>query len=342
MLLHNYKRYAWRPKRIRMALESKFPQPKPRALPLPAQPRRDALQAAELKAMVARLGEAPGRVDLRGNGVPAVSELGKMLQQSIGAMHGAVAAATAGVQGIRTSSETISGLNSTIESTTHEQIARVRGALAAMADLTTDVVQNIDSTRNAAGAAGQASAVAAQGGSTVAEVVHTMGHISASSGKIVEIIGVIDTIAFQTNILALNAAVEAARAGEQGRGFAVVAAEVRQLAHRSAQAAREIKTLIEDAVTKIESGHELVDEAGRTMRVIVDSVANMDRHIALIAQSSERQAEATRLIEAELVHIGTITATKVAMTEAAAQAAIDVERDSKSLDARMHCFDIDS
>ena len=158
-----------------------------------------------------------------------------------------------------------------------------------MEELTAAVKQNADNAQAARTLAASASAVAVQGGAVVADVVQTMGSINASSRKIADIIGVIDGIAFQTNILALNAAVEAARAGEQGRGFAVVATEVRNLAQRSASAAKEIKGLIDDSVDKVGAGNKLVEQAGATMQQVVDSVQRLSGIIGEITDASEEQ-----------------------------------------------------
>jgi methyl-accepting chemotaxis protein len=159
-----------------------------------------------------------------------------------------------------------------LSSRSEQQASSLEETASSMEELTSTVKQNTDSARQANQLAVSASDVAVKGGTVVAEVVQTMGSINESSRKIVDIIGVIDGIAFQTNILALNAAVEAARAGEQGRGFAVVATEVRSLAQRSAEAAREIKKLIDDSVSKVEIGAKLVDQAGSTMVEIVNSI----------------------------------------------------------------------
>src|SRR6185503_14610140 len=161
---------------------------------------------------------------------------------------------------------------------------------SAMEELTSTVRQNADNARQANQLAVSASSVAVDGGTVVGKVVHTMSSINDSSRKIVDIIGVIDAIAFQTNILALNAAVEAARAGEQGRGFAVVAAEVRMLAQRSAAAAKEIKDLIGDSVNKVADSTRLADEAGKTMHEIVASVKRVTNIIAEISVASREQS----------------------------------------------------
>ena len=183
-----------------------------------------------------------------------------------------------GTDTIATASGQIAAGNQDLSSRTEEQASSLEQTAASMEELTSTVKQNADNARQANQLAVSASEVAMKGGSVVGQVVDTMASINASSKKIVDIIGVIDGIAFQTNILALNAAVEAARAGEQGRGFAVVASEVRNLAQRSAAAAKEIKGLIDDSVGKVEAGSMLVGEAGKTMEEIVGSVQARDRH----------------------------------------------------------------
>src|SRR5204862_3097058 len=174
---------------------------------------------------------------------------------------------------------------------TEEQASSLEQTAASMEELTSTVKQNADNARQANQLAAQASEVAVRGGDVVSQVIDTMGSIHASSKKIVDIIGVIDGIAFQTNILALNAAVEAARAGEQGRGFAVVASEVRSLAQRSAAAAKEIKGLITDSVEKGETGSQQVGHAGRTMSDIVAQVKRVNDLIGEISSATSEQTQ---------------------------------------------------
>jgi methyl-accepting chemotaxis protein len=173
--------------------------------------------------------------------------------------------------------------------------------------------------------------VAERGGSVVAEVVGTMGAINASSKKIVDIIGVIDGIAFQTNILALNAAVEAARAGEQGRGFAVVASEVRNLAQRSAQAAKEIKGLIADSVDKVDAGSKLVGEAGSTMHEVVDSIRQVATLMGGITVASQEQTRGIEQVNVALIEMDGVTQQNAALVEEAAAAAEAMQREAGAL-----------
>ncbi|MGZ5847974.1 MAG: methyl-accepting chemotaxis protein, partial [Ramlibacter sp.] len=198
---------------------------------------------------------------------------------------------------IATGSTQIATGNVDLSQRTEEQASNLQQTAASMKQLTSTVRTNADTAREASELAGSASAVARQGGEMVGQVVHTMEAITASSRKIADIIGVIDGIAFQTNILALNAAVEAARAGEQGRGFAVVASEVRSLAQRSADAAKEIKALISDSVEKVETGSQQVDVAGRTMGDIVAQVQRVTELIGRISIATGEQTEG-------LTHIG--------------------------------------
>src|SRR3954462_7497358 len=189
-----------------------------------------------------------------------------------------------------------------------------------MEELTSTVKQNADNARQANQLAVSASEVALRGGTVVSQVVQTMGNINASSRKIVDIIGVIDGIAFQTNILALNAAVEAARAGEQGRGFAVVAAEVRNLAQRSAAAAKEIKGLIGASADKVSAGGALVDSAGHTMVEVVLSVEKVSALIAEIAQASQEQSAGIGQVNTAIAQMERVVERNAALVDEATQA----------------------
>jgi methyl-accepting chemotaxis protein len=190
-----------------------------------------------------------------------------------------------------------------------------------MEELSSTVKHNADNARQANLLARAASGVAERGGAVVEQVVGTMHEIHAASGKIAEIIGVIDGIAFQTNILALNAAVEAARAGEQGRGFAVVAGEVRNLAHRSAAAAREIKALIENSVASVSAGSRLVEQAGDTMREVVTSVQRVTDIMAEITAASAEQTAGIEQVGVAVIQMDQVTQQNAALVEEAAAAA---------------------
>jgi methyl-accepting chemotaxis protein len=210
-----------------------------------------------------------------------------------------------------------------------------------MHSLTDMVRDNADHAHRASGLAQTASSVAAEGGEVVSRVVSTMGDIGASSRKIVDIISVIDGIAFQTNILALNAAVEAARAGEQGRGFAVVAGEVRTLAQRSASAAKEIKTLISESVEKVAHGGHLVEEAGQTMHKVVASVQQVSDIINEITQASQAQREGIENVSDTIQQMDAVTQQNAALVEQAAAAAESMRNQAQSLAQTVSVFKLE-
>ncbi|MFZ4877703.1 methyl-accepting chemotaxis protein [Janthinobacterium sp. Mn2066] len=225
-----------------------------------------------------------------------------------------------GTGAIATAANEIADGNADLSSRTEQQASSLQETAAAMEELTTTVQQNADNADLANSKAASASKVAAAGGAVVGEVVKTMSSINDSSRKIVDIIGVIDSIAFQTNILALNAAVEAARAGEAGRGFAVVATEVRSLAQRSAAAAREIKGLIDDSVDKVDSGTRLVEKAGSTMDEIVRSVRQVAEIIADISAASREQTVGIQQVNQAITQMDEATQQNAALVEQAAAA----------------------
>ncbi|MEJ7688534.1 MAG: methyl-accepting chemotaxis protein [Variovorax sp.] len=236
-----------------------------------------------------------------------------------------------GTDTIATASGQIAAGNHDLSSRTEEQASSLQQTAASMEELTSTVKQNADNARQANQLAVSASEVAVRGGSVVNQVVDTMGSINASSRKIVDIIGVIDGIAFQTNILALNAAVEAARAGEQGRGFAVVASEVRNLAQRSAAAAKEIKTLIGDSVDKVEEGSKQVAEAGKTMNEIVDSVRRVTDIMGEITAASQEQTSGIEQINHAITQMDQVTQQNAALVEEASAAAQSLQEQAGSL-----------
>jgi methyl-accepting chemotaxis protein len=211
-----------------------------------------------------------------------------------------------------------------------------------MEELTGAVKQSADNAHHANQLALAASDVARRGGAAVSEVVNTMDAIHQSAKKIVDIIGVIDGIAFQTNILALNAAVEAARAGEQGRGFAVVAAEVRSLAQRSAAAAREIKALIDDSVSKVGTGAVLVEQAGKTMQDVVDSVRQVTDIIGEIASASHEQTIGIEQINLAITQMDDRTQQNAALVEEAAQAAASLQEQADALSRSVSIFKLEA
>ncbi|MED5616242.1 methyl-accepting chemotaxis protein [Janthinobacterium sp. P210005] len=248
-------------------------------------------------------------------------ELMQALQDMTASLLRIVTEVRSGTQTIATASRQIASGNLDLSARTEQQASSLEETASSMEELTGTVQQNAQNAHEANGLAASAESVAGKGGAVVAQVVDTMGSINDSSRKIVDIIGVIDGIAFQTNILALNAAVEAARAGEQGRGFAVVATEVRNLAQRSASAAREIKALINDSVAQVESGARLVDEAGRTMHEIVDSVHKVSSIVGHISAASDEQRSGIEQVNRAIGQMDQVTQQNAALVEEAAAAA---------------------
>ena len=277
------------------------------------------IQRAVSIAQTVAAGDLTSRIEVHG------SDETSMLLTALKAMNDSLALIVgqvrAGTDTISTASQEIASGNLDLSSRTEEQASSLEETASSMEELTSTVKQNADNARQANNLAASASEVAGKGGAVIADVVDTMGAIHASSKKIVEIIGVIDGIAFQTNILALNAAVEAARAGEQGRGFAVVATEVRNLAHRSAAAAKEIKTLIGDSVAKVESGTQLVDQAGETMNAVVDSVRRVSDIISDITAASREQSLGIEQINQAIMQMDSVTQQNAALVEESAAAA---------------------
>ncbi|WP_366915051.1 methyl-accepting chemotaxis protein [Polaromonas sp.] len=247
-----------------------------------------------------------------------------------------------GTDTIATATGQIAAGNQDLSSRTEEQASSLEETAASMEELTSTVKQNADNARQANQLAVTASSVAIRGGSVVSQVVDTMGAINTSSRKIVDIISVIEGIAFQTNILALNAAVEAARAGEQGRGFAVVAAEVRNLAQRSAAAAKEIKTLIDDSVDKVQEGSTQVAEAGKTMDEIVDSVKRVTDIMAEITAASQEQTSGIEQINQAITQMDQVTQQNAALVEEAAAAAGSLQEQASSLSQVVSVFKLDN
>ena len=234
-------------------------------------------------------------------------------------------------EGIATASSEIASGNSDLSARTEQQASALQETAASMHQMTSTVQQSADSARAASQLAAAAADVAGKGGAVVQRVVETMSEISTSSKKINDIIGVIDGIAFQTNILALNAAVEAARAGEQGRGFAVVAGEVRSLAQRSAQAAREIKTLIGDSVGKVDIGSSLVHEAGSTMGDVVSQVRRVTDLMAEINASASEQSTGIAQVNIAVASIDNGTQQNAALVEQSAAAAESLKTQASGL-----------
>jgi methyl-accepting chemotaxis protein len=237
----------------------------------------------------------------------------------------------AGTEAIADASTEISAGNKDLSSRTEQQAGTLEETAASVEELSSTVRQNADNAQQANALAASASQVAVKGGTVVADVVETMGAINASARKIVDIITVIDGIAFQINLLALNAAVEAARAGEQGRGFAVVAGEVRNLAQRSAAAAKEIKELITDSVDKVESGSRLVDQAGATMQEVVDGIHRVADIMSEITAASQEQRTGIEQIHQAICQLDEVTQQNAAMVGKAAGASGALHERAESL-----------
>jgi methyl-accepting chemotaxis protein len=242
---------------------------------------------------------------------------------------------------INTASKEIASGNADLSQRTEEQASSLEETASSMEELTSTVKQNAENAKQANQLAIGASDVAGKGGAVVGEVVTTMSSINESSRKIVDIISVIDGIAFQTNILALNAAVEAARAGEQGRGFAVVAGEVRNLAQRSAAAAKEIKTLIGDSVEKVEGGSKLVAQAGQTMEEIVTSIKRVTDIMSEITAASSEQSQGIEQVNTAITQMDEVTQQNAALVEEAAAAAESLEEQAQNLSVAVATFKVD-
>jgi methyl-accepting chemotaxis protein len=303
---------------------------------------RDALQSAELTMSVSALTSGDnGSIDLRMENRPAKSVSGVTLQGAVQRMHGAMLGVQQGIDIIAVASRQIAAGNMDLSSRTEQQASSLEETASSMEELTSTVKQNGDNARQANQLAISASDVAVKGGAVVSQVIDTMGSINESARKIVDIISVIDGIAFQTNILALNAAVEAARAGEQGRGFAVVASEVRNLAQRSAAAAKEIKVLIGDSVEKVEVGSKLVSQAGTAMDEIVASVKRVTDIMGEITSAGREQEAGIQQINQAITEMDTVTQQNAALVEEAAAATAALQDQAGSLEQVVSVFKLD-
>ncbi|WP_373419953.1 methyl-accepting chemotaxis protein [Herbaspirillum sp. RV1423] len=279
--------------------------------------------------------------DIRSNGKDETAQLLDALKTMNDNLLRIVSQVRTGTDTIATASSEIASGNLDLSSRTEQQAGALEETASAMEELTSTVRQNADNARQANQLAVSASEVAIQGGNVVGRVVDTMESINASSRKIVDIISVIDGIAFQTNILALNAAVEAARAGEQGRGFAVVASEVRSLAQRSASAAKEIKTLINDSVEKVGNGSKLVEQAGTTMNDVVSSVRRVTDIVGEITTAGQEQSDGIEQINHAITQMDETTQQNAALVEQAAAAAQSLQEQASRLAEVVSIFKLD-
>ncbi|MFS2023813.1 methyl-accepting chemotaxis protein [Massilia sp. GER05] len=300
---------------------------------------RPIRQAVDLAEKVAA-GDLTQHIDA--SGTCETGALLRALRNMNDSLVAIVAQVRSGTDTIATASAEISAGNMDLSSRTEQQAGSLGTTASTVEELTGTVRQNADNARQASQLSIAASEIATQGGAVVDQVVQTMGAINDSSKKIVDIISVIDGIAFQTNILALNAAVEAARAGEQGRGFAVVAGEVRTLAQRSAAAAKEIKALIVDSVNKVEDGTKLVDQAGMTMSEVVDSIRKVSDIVAEIASASGEQSTGIEQVNHAIADMDSSTQHNAALVEESAAAATALRDQADKLAEVVALFHIDA
>ncbi|MEG3000189.1 MAG: methyl-accepting chemotaxis protein [Comamonas sp.] len=295
-------------------------------------PLRNAVTVAR------RVADGDLSTDIRVRGTDETSQLMQALHDMNASLGSLVGQVRQGTDSIATASSQIASGNHDLSSRTEEQASSLQQTAASMEQLTSTVKQNADNASQANQLALSASDVAVKGGLVVSQVVETMGAISTSSKKIADIIGVIDGIAFQTNILALNAAVEAARAGEQGRGFAVVASEVRSLAGRSAEAAKEIKQLIQASVDKVEEGSVQVSQAGQTMDEIVSSVQRVTDIMGEITAASQEQTSGIEQINRAVAEMDLVTQQNAALVEESTAAAQSMQQQTGDLSHMVSVF----
>ncbi|OWY31400.1 methyl-accepting chemotaxis protein [Herbaspirillum robiniae] len=293
--------------------------------------------AVQVSRQVAQ-GDLTAEIAVKGK--DETGQLLQALQDMNSSLRNIVSNVRVGTETINTASSEIANGNLDLSGRTEQQAGALEETASAMEQLTSTVKQNADNARQANQLAASASEVAEQGGAVVSQVVQTMASINDSSRKIVDIISVIDGIAFQTNILALNAAVEAARAGEQGRGFAVVASEVRSLAQRSAAAAKEIKSLIDDSVEKVGAGSQLVAQAGETMDEVVASVRRVTDVMAEITAASQEQSTGIEEVNRAITQMDENTQQNAALVEQAAAAAQSLQEQAGKLTQLVSVFNL--
>jgi len=294
------------------------------------------LQAVQHQAQCVASGQAGEQIAL--NRVDEIGMIMRAVNQSGLNLRSLVDDVASQVNGLSNASTEIANGNMDLSSRTEQTASSLEQTAASMEQMTATVKNNADTAQQAAQLAGSASEAAARGGSVVGEVVGTMNDITSSSKKISDIIGVIDGIAFQTNILALNAAVEAARAGEQGRGFAVVAGEVRSLAQRSAAAAKEIKGLISDSVEKVETGAHLVERAGQAMGEIVNQVNRVNDLISEISAATREQSSGIGQVNIAVTQLDQMTQQNAALVEESAAAADSLKKQAGVLVDAVNVF----
>ena len=304
--------------------------------------RSVVLPISRASASVRRMADGDLTETIESSGRDEVSTMMMDLSHMQQRLREVVGTIRSGVDSVTTASAEIATGNQDLSARTEQTASNLQESASSMEQLTGTVKQSADSARQANQLASSAAEVAARGGAVVSQVVSTMDEINASSQKISDIIGVIDGIAFQTNILALNAAVEAARAGEQGRGFAVVASEVRNLAGRSAEAAREIKTLIGASVEKVESGSRLVANAGNTMAEIVSSVQRVSDIIGEITAAAAEQSDGISQVNSSVVQLDQMTQQNASLVEQSAAAAESLKDQAVKLADVMSIFRLDS
>ncbi|MBA5605060.1 HAMP domain-containing protein [Duganella sp. FT3S] len=295
-------------------------------------PLADAVQAAH------RVAQGDLTVDFDAHSEDEAGQLMRALHAMVASLTAIVGTVRAGSDAIVSASTQMATDNADLSSRTESEASALEQTASALEQLASTVHQNAESARQANTLAASASDVAVRGGTVVAQVVETMESINASGREITNIIGIIDGIAFQTNILALNAAVEAARAGEQGRGFAVVATEVRNLAHRSAAAAKEIKTLIDASSEQSSAGARLVQQAGATMDEIIGSISRVNHIVGEISTASSEQAIGIEQITEAVTHLDTVTQQNATMVEEEAAVAKSLNQQARELQSAVSVF----